>query len=110
LDINWISPYYQVSGGVKRWAPGIPLPLNETAMMEALARAGPLSIGIDSKFFDHYKRGVMSPSRCKGNQNSLDHQVLIVGYGTEPAAEGKQAAGYWKIKNCPRPPGAVKRP
>jgi hypothetical protein len=31
-----ISGYYQVSGGVKQWGKGLPLPVNETAMMEAL--------------------------------------------------------------------------
>ena len=40
-----ISGYYQVSGGVKRWGKGLPLPVNETALMEVLVKAGPVSIG-----------------------------------------------------------------
>ena len=29
--------------------------------MEALVRVGPVTIGVDSKLFDNYKRGIMSP-------------------------------------------------
>ena len=47
-----ISGYYQVSGGVKRWGKGLPLPVNETAMMEALVKTGPLSIAVNSEKFD----------------------------------------------------------
>ena len=46
-------------------------------------QGGPMTIAVNSKFFDNYKKGIMSPKaeKCKGNSNSLDHQILIVGYG-----------------------------
>jgi hypothetical protein len=36
-----------------------------------------MTIAINSKYFDNYKRGVMSPAaaKCKSTANSLDHQV-----------------------------------
>ena len=73
-----ISGYYQVSGGVKHWGTGLPLPVNETALMEALVKAGPISIAVNSKYFDNYKKGVLSKAKCKGGLNGLDHQVLMV--------------------------------
>ena len=46
-----ISGYYQVSGGVRQWAPDIPLPVNETAMMEALVKTGPVQSKIRVPLF-----------------------------------------------------------
>ena len=43
--------------------------------MEVLVKAGPVSIAVNSEYFDNYKKGVLSKSRCKGGLNSLDHQV-----------------------------------
>ena len=94
-----ISGYFQVSGGVKHWAPGVPLPVNETAMMEVLVRSGPISVAVNSKYFDHYKRGVLSKSRCKGGLNQLDHEVLLVGYGVSSDDDAQAGVPYWKIKN-----------
>ena len=52
--------------------------MNETALMEALVKAGPISIAVNSKYFDNYKKGVLSKAKCKGGLNGLDHQVLMV--------------------------------
>ena len=91
---------YQVSGGVKHgqcdWCAANPLAVDEEQMKAHLVRGGPMTIAINSKFFDNYKKGVMKPaaSKCKGNSpNDLDHQVLIVGYGTDDGQD------YWRIKN-----------
>ena len=52
----------------------------------------PLSIAVNSQFFDNYKKGILT-KKCKGGLNSLDHQVLLVGYGEEGGTK------FWKIKN-----------
>merc|ERR1712190_255808 len=63
--------------------------------MKHLATAGPFTIAINSMYFDAYKRGIMNPPKgtCPGFMAALDHQVAIVGFGTE---NGKD---YWKIRN-----------
>lgn len=89
---------YQVSGGNKKdhcdWCNH--RPYDEELLREHVFRAGPTTIGInsgDSSPFDDYKKGIMNPKGCKSNFASLDHQVLIVGYGSENGID------YWRIKN-----------
>lgn len=72
------------------------------SMMYALTQ-GPVSVAIeaDRRAFQHYVDGVLTGALC-GFQ--LDHGVMCVGYGTEPApkdANGKETAGtdYWLVKN-----------
>lgn len=64
---------------------------NVNALMAAVA-IGPVAVGVDadSDDFQFYSSGVLSSSACG---NSLDHAVLVVGYGT---ANGQK---FWKIKN-----------
>lgn len=87
---------YQVSGGPTdcSWCTKN-TPVDETQMKKHLFTAGTVTIAINSQYFDDYKSGIMSPkaSKCKGDLNSLDHQVMIVGYGSENGVD------YWKIKN-----------
>jgi len=61
-----------------------------SALQDAVAQ-GPVSVGIeaDKPIFQHYKSGVLTGS-CGG---SLDHAVLITGYGTD---NGQM---YWRVKN-----------
>jgi C1A family cysteine protease len=62
---------------------------DEQALMEAVA-AGPVSVAVDAvTLFQLYFGGIMS-GLCGA---SLDHGVLVVGYGTD---NGKD---YWKVKN-----------
>jgi len=91
---------YQISGGVGKqpvygyhcdWCSK--QPVDENQMMKHLATAGPFTIAINSKYFDNYKKGIMNPPSCSGNLTKLDHQVAIVGYGSENGND------YWKIKN-----------
>lgn len=64
---------------------------NETALQLALYRQ-PISIAIeaDSVVFQFYKDGVMDSAGCG---ESLNHGVLLVGWGT---LDGKD---YWRVKN-----------
>eukprot|EP00656_Telonema_subtile_P002649 TRINITY_DN111_c0_g3_i1.p1 TRINITY_DN111_c0_g3~~TRINITY_DN111_c0_g3_i1.p1 ORF type:complete len:348 (-),score=99.56 TRINITY_DN111_c0_g3_i1:94-1137(-) len=65
-------------------------PQSCTDMMAAVA-LGPVSVAIeaDQTGFQHYSSGVFSGT-CG---TSLDHGVLVVGYGTDGSSE------YWKVKN-----------
>jgi C1A family cysteine protease len=87
------SSGYQVSGGMGGCDWCAKQPIDENLMKKHIATAGPMTIAINSKFFDNYKKGIMSPSKCKTGIDALDHQVTIVGYGTENGVD------YWKIKN-----------
>jgi len=63
---------------------------SETQMLAAVT-AGPVSVAIeaDQSGFQFYKSGVFSGT-CG---TSLDHGVLVVGYGTDSGQD------YWKVKN-----------
>ncbi|OXU23840.1 hypothetical protein TSAR_007465 [Trichomalopsis sarcophagae] len=68
---------------------------NVDAMKLALFKHGPISVAIDAshKTFSFYSNGVYYEPACGNTENSLDHAVLAVGYGT---INGK---GFWLIKN-----------
>jgi len=64
---------------------------HDTSSLQEAVSKGPVSIAIeaDKGVFQHYQGGVLS-SLCG---DSLDHGVLLVGYGTEDGTD------YWKVKN-----------
>ncbi len=66
-------------------------PNNQLHLKEAVAH-GPVSIAIeaDTKTFQLYTSGVITSSACG---TTLDHGVLIVGYGSESGTD------YWLVKN-----------
>ncbi|MCL4159696.1 UNVERIFIED_CONTAM: hypothetical protein GTU68_044837, partial [Idotea baltica] len=66
---------------------------SEDDLMKAVALIGPISVGIDasSSDFMSYKSGIYTSEDC--SSDTLDHGVLVVGYGTD---EGKD---YWLVKN-----------
>merc|ERR1711920_51046 len=63
----------------------------ESALEAAVAQQ-PVSIAIeaDQTVFQHYTGGVLTSDACG---TTLDHGVLIVGYGTDNGQK------YWKVKN-----------
>jgi C1A family cysteine protease len=67
-------------------------PNNQVALKEAVALVGPISIALDAetKLFQSYKSGVITSDSCG---TTLDHGVLIVGYGEEDGIK------YWLVKN-----------
>ncbi|XP_069505840.1 cathepsin K [Ambystoma mexicanum] len=66
---------------------------NEKALKKAVARVGPVSVGIDASLssFQFYSKGVYYDPECNGT--NIDHAVLAVGYGMQKGAK------HWIIKN-----------
>ncbi|KAK8758398.1 hypothetical protein V5799_003969 [Amblyomma americanum] len=71
-------------------------PRDERALLDAVGRVGPISIGINAspQSFIFYKNGVYNEPNC--DPRGLNHAVLIVGFGQE------RGVPYWLIKNSMR--------
>lgn len=66
---------------------------SEAEVFAGIRRAGPLAAMIDASGpFRHYKSGLYYNEDC--NQQSLNHQVLIVGYGVDKTIEDGE---YWIV-------------
>jgi len=66
---------------------------NETEMAAFLAANGPLSIAMDAGILQSYTSGIIKPTAGECSKTSLDHAILIVGYGTEGSTP------YWIVRN-----------
>lgn len=71
---------------------------DEEALKQAVATAGPVSVAIDvtEEHFMLYKDGVFVDETCKNSPDSLDHGVLVVGYGKGKVSGSED---YWIVKN-----------
>ncbi|KAE8719486.1 Cysteine proteinase 1 [Hibiscus syriacus] len=71
--------------------------VDEDQMAANLVKHGPLAVGINAAFMQTYIGGVSCPYICF---RSLDHGVLLVGYGAEGYAPIRfKNKPYWIIKN-----------
>lgn len=65
---------------------------NVFALMEAVARVGPIAVGIDaSKHWDFYQGGILDT--CDHHHMVMIHDALLVGYGEERGVK------YWLLQN-----------
>lgn len=66
---------------------------DEEKLKEAVATIGPVSVAIDASHesFQFYAEGVYDEPEC--DSGSLDHGVLVVGYGSDNGFD------YWLVKN-----------
>jgi len=89
------APYY---GAMKNYTClSVPNGADETSLMPTfLVTAGPLSIALNADLMMDYSSGIIAPSSSADcDPTSLDHAVLIVGYGTDPTTN----QNYWIVKN-----------
>ena len=68
---------------------------DETALKRAVATVGPIAVSIDASknSFMQYSSGIYYEPLCSSSRRSLDHAVLVVGYGTHNGQD------YWLVKN-----------
>jgi len=70
----------------------VDVPAKDEEALKAAVAKQPVSVAIeaDKMAFQLYKGGVLDSDKCG---TSLDHGVLVVGYGSDDGAD------YWKVKN-----------
>ena len=68
---------------------------DEARMKRAVAKNGPLTIGLDAstRDFRFYSSGVFNDPTCGTTFNQLNHAMVIVGYGRENNKD------FWLVKN-----------
>jgi len=66
---------------------------DEAEIKRHLVEVGPLSAALNAALLQFYYGGVYNPYDFLCDPDSLDHAVLLVGYGTEDGVE------YWIVKN-----------
>jgi len=64
---------------------------DETAMLNYLYAKGPLSVCVDAESWQYYTGGIITTN--DGCGDSLDHCVLITGYGTQ------SGTNFWWVRN-----------
>ncbi|XP_063858646.1 cathepsin L-like isoform X8 [Scylla paramamosain] len=77
----------------------VELPANEVAMAKWLTKNGPISIGINANALQFYVGGVSHPLKFLCNPESLDHGMLIVGYGVHTTKYLHRKQPFWIVKN-----------
>ena len=70
----------------------------ESDLQVAVAKVGPISVAIDAtnnfRLWKPYS-GIFYDYTCSSNYNKLNHEVLVVGYGTDSS----YGQDYWIVKN-----------
>lgn len=69
---------------------------SKAAVMDAVAKIGPLAVNVDASAWQFYESGVFNG--CNQTTPILDHVVQLVGYGTDP-----KNGDYWIVRNSWNP-------
>eukprot|EP00727_Mastigamoeba_balamuthi_P006637 m51a1_g2594 hypothetical protein (322) ;mRNA; r:438853-440007 len=64
-------------------------------IMSYMVQYGPLKVAVSAEMFQYYDSGVLDTPLCLNQWENLDHEVVLAGYGTDPAT-GKP---YWLLRN-----------
>lgn len=91
--------HYNQSKAVVSVVNALNISSNETKMAQWLVRHGPISIAINANAMQFYVGGVSHPLKLLCSPESLDHGVLIVGYGKSSYPIFHKELPYWIIKN-----------
>ena len=89
-------------------SPSLPLPpknkrhaSNELAMMSELYQRGPIvcSISTPDDFTYEYRYGVYIDTAVNATRDDIDHDVEVVGWGTEEGENGEDDLDFWVVRN-----------
>jgi len=71
---------------------------DEDVMAAFLVANGPLAVALNADLVEGYSNGVINPASGDCDGSSLDHAVLIVGYGVQSSVAG-DSIPFWIVKN-----------
>jgi len=71
---------------------------DEDVMAAFLVASGPLAVALNADLVEGYSSGIINPAAGDCDGSSLDHAVLIVGYGVGSSVAG-DSIPYWIVKN-----------
>jgi len=109
VELETTYPYTGVDGSCQRKAPMIapiksynclsaPNPADEGQMAAYLVANGPLAVALNADYVEDYSSGIIDPwFEYECDPTTLDHAVLIVGYGSESSDFGDTP--FWIVKN-----------
>lgn len=63
------------------------------ALIDAVSTVGPIAISVDASSWSSYSGGIFDG--CNQVNPDIDHAVVLVGYGTDPAS----GLDYWLVRN-----------
>lgn len=72
---------------------------DEDGIAKWLTQNGPVSIGINANAMQFYRGGISHPWKALCGAGSLDHGVLLVGYGVARYPKFNKVLPYWIVKN-----------
>ncbi|XP_045711395.1 cathepsin W [Phyllostomus hastatus] len=89
------------------------LPENEQSIARHLATEGPITVTINKELLQRYQNNVIQPAPGTCDPRTVDHVVLLVGFGKTKSVESRQAEAdlsqskprprrsipYWILKN-----------
>jgi hypothetical protein len=73
----------------------VDVPMNDSRLlMDALVTQGPIAVGISvPPEMTYYDSGIINTTNGACNMDDIDHEVVLVGYGTEHGLD------YWLLRN-----------